>query len=219
MALSKVNIAEAATRLGQPFAPVNLATVNDMAVNLIRCEGKFQWHMHDQMDEIFYVHSGSMLLETELGNVVLHAGELVFAPANVAHCPSAVRPALVLFCIKYMAFPRNGDRRTLPRHDKLESKVNLAQRARLLKPFAAEDVATFDDFVLRALVCDGAEAMHAHAHDDELALVVEGAVELELAEQAVELQAGELIVVPKNTPHRLRADARATVLLLSRIKV
>lgn len=157
-----------------------------------------------------------MLLETELGNVVLHSGELVFAPANVAHCPSAARPALVLFFIKYMAFPRNGDRRTLPRHDQLQSKVNLAQRARALKPFAVEEVATFDDFVMRVLVCDGAQEMHAHANDDELTLVVEGEAELELPDQTIDLHAGELIAVPKDTAHHLRSEARATVLLLSR---
>lgn len=217
MPLSKVSLASAAAHLKQPFLPINLATVNDMAVNAILCEGKFQWHRHEDMDEIFYVHVGSMLLETELGNVLLHAGELVFAPANVAHCPSSVRPALVLFFLKYRAFPRNGHRRGMSSSRQLQEKVNLAQQARWLKPLETEQVATFDDFAMHLLACDGTQDWHLHEQDDELAFVYEGQARLETQAESVILNAGELAVTPHDMLHRLTAPARATLLLLSRI--
>lgn len=217
MPLSKLSLASVSAQLKQPFVPMNLVTVNDMAVNAILCEGKFQWHKHEEMDEIFYVHSGSMLLETELGNVLLHSGELIFAPSDVAHCPSSVRPALVLFFLKYHAFPRNGHRRRLPRYNQLQNKVNLAQRAHRLKSQQMEQLAAFDDFVVRLLMCQDAQDWHTHEQDDEMALVYEGQAQLETQHEAVILDPGELVVVPHDVQHRLMSDARATVLLLSRI--
>ncbi|MBI1802079.1 MAG: cupin domain-containing protein [Chloroflexi bacterium] len=217
MALSKVVIAQAAARLAQPFIPINLVTVNDMAVNLIICAGKFQWHRHEQMDEIFYVHSGSMLLETEIGSAVLNAGELIFAPANVAHCPSAAEPSLVLFFLKYHAFPRNGDRNTLPRHSQLPGKVKLRERSERRRAWQIEDVAMFDDFAARAVTCEGAQPWHEHPADDEMVLAHQGPLRLEVGSDTLELESGDLAVVPHDQRHRLSASARASALLISRI--
>ena len=54
---------------------------------------------------------------------------------------------------------------------------------------------------------------HAHEHEDELFLVVRGAFRMEYRDRTVELQAGDLIVVPRGVEHRPVADAEVEVLL------
>jgi quercetin dioxygenase-like cupin family protein len=70
---------------------------------------------------------------------------------------------------------------------------------------------------MRLVVCDGPQSLHTHVGDDELTLLCEGAVRAETPESSARLQAGELTVIPKNTEHRLVADARALVLLMARV--
>jgi mannose-6-phosphate isomerase-like protein (cupin superfamily) len=217
MPLKKIVLDELSSRLSQPFMPITLATVNDMAVNAILSQGQFPWHQHEHLDEIFYVHQGHMLLETQIGNTLLHAGELALAPANVPHSPSSEFPALVLFMLKYQQFPRNGYHNQLPGYERLPDKINLAQRAKHLRAFEPDELTVFDDFVLRLLVCDGAQNWHTHPSDDECVLVYDGQARLEMSDEAVPLATGELVVTPKDLPHRLVSSQRTTLMLVSRV--
>ena len=54
---------------------------------------------------------------------------------------------------------------------------------------------------------------HAHESEDEMFLVIAGAFRMEFRDRAVELAAGEFIVVPRGVEHRPVADEEAQVLL------
>jgi mannose-6-phosphate isomerase-like protein (cupin superfamily) len=54
---------------------------------------------------------------------------------------------------------------------------------------------------------------HRHEAEDELFLVVKGRFRLEFRDRAVDLAAGELIVVPRGVEHRPVAEAEVEVLL------
>jgi mannose-6-phosphate isomerase-like protein (cupin superfamily) len=61
---------------------------------------------------------------------------------------------------------------------------------------------------------EGEFVWHSHADADELFLVVDGDLRIELRDDpAVELSAGELVVVPAGVEHRPVADGEARVLL------
>ena len=54
---------------------------------------------------------------------------------------------------------------------------------------------------------------HSHAQADELFLVRRGRMRLELRERAVELEPGQMIVVPRGVEHRTLADEETWVLI------
>ena len=54
---------------------------------------------------------------------------------------------------------------------------------------------------------------HHHDHEDELFLVVRGSFRMEFRDRAVELSAGEFLVVPRGVEHRPVADDEVDVLL------
>lgn len=54
---------------------------------------------------------------------------------------------------------------------------------------------------------------HQHDEEDELFLVISGSLEIDLSDKTLFLQAGELVVIPKGTQHRPRAQEEVRVLL------
>ncbi len=59
----------------------------------------------------------------------------------------------------------------------------------------------------------GAFDWHAHAEEDELFLVLAGAFRMEFRDRSVELERGQMIVVPRGVEHRPVADEECAVLL------
>lgn len=59
----------------------------------------------------------------------------------------------------------------------------------------------------------GAFIWHSHEHEDELFLVVKGSFRMELRDKVVELQPGDMMIVPRGTEHRPVADEEAHVLM------
>lgn len=66
---------------------------------------------------------------------------------------------------------------------------------------------------VRVAHLEGAFCWHQHEREDELFLVLSGALDLELRDRVVQLAPGQLFVVPRGVEHRPVAQPRASVLL------
>jgi mannose-6-phosphate isomerase-like protein (cupin superfamily) len=99
-------------------------------------------------------------------------------------------------------------------------KVNLAEKFALFdERWSPKIVGGIDDYDIKLAKLEGEFVWHKHHREDELFLVVDGHLSIELRDRTVELDAGELFVVPKGVEHRPRADAECRVLLLERAGV
>jgi len=54
---------------------------------------------------------------------------------------------------------------------------------------------------------------HSHEKEDELFIVVKGKFTMDFRDRSVEVAEGEMIVVPKGTEHRPRADEEVHIML------
>ncbi|MDQ4020028.1 MAG: cupin domain-containing protein [Actinomycetota bacterium] len=94
-------------------------------------------------------------------------------------------------------------------------KVNLAEAlASFDEPFSPRIVAYYNDSKVQVAKTRGTFVWHSHPETDDLFIVLRGRLVIELRDGEVELEEGELYVVPRGVEHRPRADSEAHVLLI-----
>jgi mannose-6-phosphate isomerase-like protein (cupin superfamily) len=219
MSLPVTNLSAVANRIGRPFAVVTLAAVGDLVVSVYVCQGQVNWHKHLDEDELFLVHEGVIGLETERGNLNLHAEELVVVPKGVAHrSGSTLRSVVVLIRAAVFTERKNGHRsRGLDTDPPLE-KIRIARASAMLTtPYQPVVLARVEDFDALLMSAQGFGPQEAAPGHGALWFAVRGSAGIETAEGAgARLEAGELTVVPAGVRYRLHAAQPALVLTLRR---
>jgi mannose-6-phosphate isomerase-like protein (cupin superfamily) len=92
----KVNLAEKLALLDAPFQPGIVGFLNDYKLAVVKAEGEFVWHKHDDTDDFFLVLSGRLTIQLRDRDVSLGQGEVFVVPRGVEHRPRADREAHVL---------------------------------------------------------------------------------------------------------------------------
>jgi mannose-6-phosphate isomerase-like protein (cupin superfamily) len=87
--IRKLNIPAAFDRIPEPWSPHIAARVNGQEVRLAKIEGAFDWHLHDGVDELFFVVRGRFVMRFRDRDVAMEEGDLIVVPANVEHMPVA----------------------------------------------------------------------------------------------------------------------------------
>lgn len=87
---NKRNVDDALNKIDKPWQPHRLVSVNDYDVKVVKLLGEFVWHTHPDTDEMFFVHSGELIIQLRDRDVVLGPGDVFVVPAGVEHCPKAV---------------------------------------------------------------------------------------------------------------------------------
>jgi mannose-6-phosphate isomerase-like protein (cupin superfamily) len=85
----KVDLTEKLASFDEPWQPKIVAELNDAYVKVVKFDGEFVWHHHDDEDELFLVVVGRMRMQFRDGDRVLGPGELIVVPRGVEHCPLA----------------------------------------------------------------------------------------------------------------------------------
>ena len=87
--MGKVNLRGKFSSFSDQWAPKVIAEMTDYQFKLVKIEGEFVWHQHDDTDEAFIVIEGNMKIEFEDGLVELSEGEMYVVPRGVRHKPCA----------------------------------------------------------------------------------------------------------------------------------
>jgi mannose-6-phosphate isomerase-like protein (cupin superfamily) len=97
----------------------------------------------------------------------------------------------------------------------MNDKINLAEKFALLKEaYKPGIVGYLNDYKLQIVKIKGPFVWHKHDETDDFFLVVDGRLTIQLRDRDVELQAGELFVVPRGVEHRPMAEEETQVLLI-----
>jgi mannose-6-phosphate isomerase-like protein (cupin superfamily) len=89
MVFKAINLAEKLSKFAEHWAPKIIAQMNDYHFKLVKFQGEFVWHRHDDTDEVFIVLDGEMFIAFRDGGVNLKAGEMFVVPQGIEHKPSA----------------------------------------------------------------------------------------------------------------------------------
>lgn len=88
--MHKVNLAEAFGRFSDHWSPKIAGEVNGFQVKLVKLDGAFHWHHHEDEDELFLVVQGRLRMGFRDRTVELDPGEFIIVPRRVEHRPEAV---------------------------------------------------------------------------------------------------------------------------------
>ena len=96
MTAQPVNLTAALASFDDIYSPRIVTRMNDYDVRIVKLQGDFTWHKHDDTDEFFLVMEGHLDIELEGKMVSLDPGQAFTVPKGVMHCPHARGRSVVL---------------------------------------------------------------------------------------------------------------------------
>jgi mannose-6-phosphate isomerase-like protein (cupin superfamily) len=94
--MNKASLTEKFARIQEHWRPKVVAELNGQELKLVKIEGIFPWHQHEQADELFLVWRGQMTIEFRDRLETLQAGEFCLVPRGVEHRTMAEGEAEIL---------------------------------------------------------------------------------------------------------------------------
>lgn len=94
--MEKTNLEQKFSLFSDHWSPKIVAELNGQHVKLAKLLGTFDWHHHDDEDELFLVVKGRFTMRFRDRSVELAEGEMLVVPKGVEHQPHADEEVHVL---------------------------------------------------------------------------------------------------------------------------
>jgi mannose-6-phosphate isomerase-like protein (cupin superfamily) len=98
--MNKINLNEKLALINEHWKPHIVGDLNNQQVKLVKFQGPFTWHHHDNEDELFLVIKGKFRMEYRDAagerSMSIEPGEMVIVPRGMEHRPVADEEAHVL---------------------------------------------------------------------------------------------------------------------------
>jgi mannose-6-phosphate isomerase-like protein (cupin superfamily) len=106
-----VNLDAKLTLFTDHWQPRTVAEFNGHDIMIVKAQGEFIWHKHDNTDDLFLVLKGRLTIDLPDGSVSLGPGELFVVPRGIEHRPKAEEEVHLLL-IEPSGTPNTGDPNT-----------------------------------------------------------------------------------------------------------
>lgn len=104
----KINLHQKLSQFDEHWSPRTVAQLNDFDVMVVKAQGEFVWHKHDDTDDFFLILKGKMTIEMRDRNIDLEVGDLYIVPKGVEHRTVADEEVHLLL-IEPTGTPNTGD--------------------------------------------------------------------------------------------------------------
>ena len=94
--MAKINFQDKFAKFSEHWTPKVIAEMNDYQFKLVKIQGEFIWHNHEDTDETFIVIEGEMKIEFENETLELNEGDMFVVPKGVEHKPWAENECKVM---------------------------------------------------------------------------------------------------------------------------
>ena len=96
MDFKSINFNEKLSKFSEQWKPKIIAQMNNYHFKVVKFQGEFVWHSHDDTDEVFIVLNGNMSIAFREGSVELKEGEMYVVPKGAEHKPFAEKECKAL---------------------------------------------------------------------------------------------------------------------------
>ena len=87
MEIQKISITEKLSKINDHWNPRIVGELNGQHIKLVKAKGEFDWHKHDNEDEMFMVIKGEFDMELRDKTLLIHEGEFIIIPKGIEHRP------------------------------------------------------------------------------------------------------------------------------------
>ncbi len=87
--MQSVNLVEKLAQVHQHYTPHIVGELNDNYIKVVKMQGEFIWHHHENEDEMFLVVKGTLHMRFRDREVRVKTGEFIIVPKGVEHQPAA----------------------------------------------------------------------------------------------------------------------------------
>ena len=99
--------------------------------------------------------------------------------------------------------------------EEMMEKINLKKKlSQFSDHWSPRIIAEMNDYQFKLVKIQGEFVWHNHTDTDEVFIVIEGKMEIEFENETVELNEGEMYVVPKGVLHKPRSDSECKIMLV-----
>lgn len=109
--MKTINLTEKLSKFTGHWDPHVVASYSENDVMVVKFQGEFPYHLHDETDDFFLVLQGEMMMDLNDASYAVKTGELFIVPKGVTHRPRAERECHVLL-IEPKGTPNTGDAAT-----------------------------------------------------------------------------------------------------------
>lgn len=106
--MKTLNLADKLSKFSSHWDPHVIAQYNNNDVMVVKFQGEFPYHLHEETDDFFLVLQGEMVMDLEDQSHPVKAGEVFVVPKGVTHRPRAETECHVLL-IEPKGEPNTGD--------------------------------------------------------------------------------------------------------------
>ena len=89
MKIKKISITEKLNLFNDYWNPRIVGELNGQHVKLVKAKGTFDWHKHEEEDEMFLVIKGNFKMDLRDGSIPIQEGEFIIIPKGTEHRPVA----------------------------------------------------------------------------------------------------------------------------------
>ena len=97
----------------------------------------------------------------------------------------------------------------------MTNKINLKSKFdKFHEHWSPKIIAEMNDYQFKLVKIKNEFIWHQHEHTDEVFIVIEGKIGIEFENETIEINEGEMIVIPKGKQHRPFAKQEAKIMLI-----
>ena len=99
-------------------------------------------------------------------------------------------------------------------------KINLAEKFKLFNDhWSPKVVGELNGQHIKLAKVEGEFVWHDHKDEDELFLIIKGKLKIEFRDKTVELNEGEMLIIPKGVEHKPIAEEEVLLMLMEPINI
>ena len=87
--MNKINLSIKFSHIQNYWDPMIVGELNNQQVKLVKFKGEFDWHKHENEDELFMVVKGKFEMQFRTKTITIVENELIIVPKGIDHCPKS----------------------------------------------------------------------------------------------------------------------------------